>query len=49
MTPLAWVAIAYGIVIVTLVAYLTRLRRRLRHYTAGHTVPGSQPHRGEMQ
>lgn len=30
MTPAIWIALAYGIVAITLLAYVTRLRRRLR-------------------
>ncbi len=30
MTPALWIALAYGVVFVVLLVYVTRLRRRLR-------------------
>ena len=33
MTPIGWIALAYSIVFVTLIAYVLSLRRRLRDAT----------------
>jgi uncharacterized membrane protein YhiD involved in acid resistance len=42
MMPLWWVALAYGVVAATLIAYTLGLRRRLRRYEAGaRTQAGS--------
>ncbi len=38
MTPALWIALAYGVVFVVLLVYVTRLRRRLR--ALERAVPG---------
>lgn len=42
MTPALWIALAYGVVSVVLLVYVTRLRRRLR---ALERAARGEPHR----